>query len=84
LNAFDIVERHQRIRLLCHAIRHLLDHCPENVSSGDVDAIDILQLAINPEDHGESKYGFAARLAPTPPAFREARSFESEELDYAL
>ena len=48
LNTFDLVERHHGMRLLCHAIRHLLDHTPDDTDPGDVEAIDILQVAINP------------------------------------
>ena len=48
MNPFDLVERHHRTRLICHAIRHLLDHAPDHVTSSDVEAIDILQWAIDP------------------------------------
>lgn len=84
LNTLNIVERHQRIRLLCHAIRHLLDHCPENVSCGDVEAIDILQSAINPEDKGESGYGVAGQLTQAAGALQEAGPVEHEPLEYVL
>ena len=50
MNAFDLVERHHGLQQICHAIRHLLDHTVDEMDSGDVDAIDILQLAINPLD----------------------------------
>lgn len=48
MNPFDLVERHHRTRLICHAIRHLLDHAPDSAASSDVEAIDILQRAIDP------------------------------------
>ncbi len=52
MNAFDIVEHHYRVRLLCHAIQHLLDHTPTSVTGGDVEAVDILQSAINTANPG--------------------------------
>lgn len=48
LITFDLVERHQGVQLICHAIRHLLDHPLDENDPGDVQAIDILQFAINP------------------------------------
>jgi hypothetical protein len=50
VNTFDLVERHHGVRLICHAIRHLLDHTPDEANSGDTKAIDILQSAINPAE----------------------------------
>ncbi|HVO59578.1 MAG TPA: hypothetical protein VMT53_01515 [Terriglobales bacterium] len=86
MNTFDIVERHQRIRLLCHAIRHLLDHCPENVNSGDVEAIDILQSAINPqEDSRGLSHQLAGRFTQAENALPEAAETAAHgELEYAL
>lgn len=51
MNTFDLVERHHGVQLICHAIRHLLDHTPDEADAGDVDAIDILQFAINPAEN---------------------------------
>jgi hypothetical protein len=50
LITFDLVERHHGIQLICHAIRHLLDHPLDENDPGDVQAIDILQFAINPSE----------------------------------
>lgn len=51
MNTFDLVERHHGVRLICHAIRHLLDHTPAEADFGDVAAIDVLQWAINPPEN---------------------------------
>jgi hypothetical protein len=50
LNAIEAMERHYRIRVICHAIRHLLDHALDQTNEGDVQAIDLLQSAINPKE----------------------------------
>src|SRR5947209_19538996 len=44
------MERHHRIRVICHAIRHLLDGALQESTTGDVEAIDILQSAIHPSE----------------------------------
>jgi hypothetical protein len=59
VNTSDLVERYRRVHLICHAIRHLLDHCPEEMNCGDVEAIDILQLAINAS---ESNFGSSGHM----------------------
>src|SRR5689334_3943301 len=64
LNPFDLVQRHHRTRLICHAIRHLLDHTPEDVTSCDVEAIDILQSAINPVEDAVAGGQIPPRCAP--------------------
>jgi hypothetical protein len=49
-----MMARRERTLLICHAIRHLLDHAPTYTSSGDVEAIDILQGAIANVDTSDS------------------------------
>jgi hypothetical protein len=49
MRALRKIESHHRALLICHAIRHLLDHAPADTSSGDVEAVDILQAAIAPD-----------------------------------
>jgi hypothetical protein len=53
MNALHMMERRSRTLFICHAIRHLLDHIPAETTNGDVQAIDILQSAI---DAAEAKY----------------------------
>ena len=62
MNAFNLVERHHGVQLLCHAIRHLLDHTPDEADSGDAGAIDLLQWAINPPENNPH-YAARAQLA---------------------
>ena len=71
------MERADRATVLCHAIRHLLDHTnpfPREWMRGDMDAIDLMQVAMDgPEpkcewEMGESSYGAGDSLPCGRPA----------------
>jgi len=87
LNAIDAMERHHRIRVICHAIRHLLDRALQESTIGDVEAIDILQSAIHPaETDSASIYEMTRRSAEaathTPVTTESGR--QEELLEYVL
>ncbi len=50
MNVLRTLEQRDRTKLLCHAIKHLLDHCPDLTHGGDVEAVDILQSVIDDDE----------------------------------
>lgn len=80
MNTFDMVERHRRVQLICHAIRHLLDHSREGIISGDEEAINILQLAIDPPASASARNCQGEQRAAAP----EAGVHQQDSLEYVF